>query len=84
LITPDHLRGRVAAIQRSLGAGGPQLGEFEAGIAASLIGAGPAVAVGGVLAAGTAAAVAVLMPEVPRYRLFARKASPGPARAPAD
>jgi MFS family permease len=84
LITPDHLRGRVAAIQRSLGQGGPQLGEFEAGIAAALIGVGPAVVVGGLLATGTAAAVAVVMPEVPRYRLFTRAAVGKPARAPAD
>jgi len=32
LLTPDALRGRVAAVYRTLGAGGPQLGEFEAGV----------------------------------------------------
>jgi len=32
LLTPDALRGRVAAVHRTLGAGGPQLGEFEASV----------------------------------------------------
>jgi MFS family permease len=84
LITPDHLRGRVAAIQRSLGMGGPQLGEFEAGVAASIIGAGPAVVIGGLLATATAGAIAILMPPVIRYRLYRGPGEAESAPAVAD
>lgn len=69
LLTPDDLRGRVASVHRSLGMGGPQLGEFQKGITASLIGAGPAVAIGGVATVAVAAVVAWAFPTVARYRL---------------
>ncbi|HEY8447397.1 MAG TPA: MFS transporter [Thermomicrobiales bacterium] len=68
LVTPDHLRGRVAATHSMLASGGPQLGEFEAGIAASLIGVGPSVAIGGLGTLLVALLVSVLMPEVRKYR----------------
>jgi len=86
VLTPDALRGRVAALHRTLGVGGPQLGEFEAGIVASLIGAGPAVALGGALAAVSAGVIAAKLPAVSRYRLFpsAEEASHRPTAQPAD
>lgn len=49
LRTPDALRGRMTAVNMIFFAGGPQLGEFESGVAASLIGAPLAVALGGSL-----------------------------------
>jgi hypothetical protein len=48
--------------------GGPQLGEFEAGVAARLIGAGPSVAVGGVGTLVAVAIVALVVPGIARYR----------------
>ncbi len=69
LLSPDDLRGRVAAVHRSLGMGGPQLGEFMKGISASVIGAGLAVAIGGVATVGVAAVVAWAYPSVARYRM---------------
>ena len=84
LITPDHMRGRTASIQRSFGQGSAQLGEVEAGIAASLIGAGPAVVIGGLLAAGTAGVIAVTMPGVAQYRLRPREMEAEPAPVTAD
>lgn len=69
LLTPDLLRGRVAAVHRTLAAGGPQLGEFRGGIAASLMGVGPAVALGGLLTVATAAAIARLVPGIPAFKL---------------
>ncbi|MCO5222695.1 MAG: MFS transporter [Thermomicrobiales bacterium] len=69
LLTPDDLRGRVASVHRSLGMGGPQLGEFQKGVTASVIGAGPAVAIGGLATIGVAAFVAWVFPSVTRYRL---------------
>jgi MFS family permease len=69
LLTPDELRGRVAAVQGTLGAGGPRLGEFEAGLLAAWSGAGPAVAIGGVLTVITAIVVARVVPQIPRFLL---------------
>jgi MFS family permease len=48
MVTPDRLRGRVAAAHATFAGGGPQLGEFQAGVVATVIGAPLAVAAGGV------------------------------------
>jgi MFS family permease len=68
LLTPDRLRGRVAAAHSTFAAGGPQLGDVRAGILASWTGAPVAVAIGGVAAALTALIVARLVPGIARYR----------------
>jgi hypothetical protein len=89
LLTPDALRGRVAAVNRTLAAGGPQLGEFEKGVLASFIGAGPAVAAGGIATLLTAGIVTRLVPQISAYRLSSSivsdsrsdKAQPAPATA---
>ena len=47
LLTPDRLRGRVAAAHDTFAGGGPQLGELEAGIVAAWTTAPTAVALGG-------------------------------------
>ncbi|MEZ4499858.1 MAG: MFS transporter [Thermomicrobiales bacterium] len=69
LVTPDDLRGRVAAVHRTLAVGGPQLGDFRAGVAASVIGAGPSVAIGGMATVLSAAAIAIV-PAIGRYRIL--------------
>ena len=48
LITPDHLRGRMASVMRIFFQGGPQLGEVEAGFLAKAIGGPASVVIGGV------------------------------------
>jgi MFS family permease len=48
LQTPDYIRGRMVSINQIFFAGGPQLGEIEAGIAAQLFGAPFAVISGGI------------------------------------
>ena len=48
LETPDRLRGRMIGISMLFFMGGPQLGEFESGVAAQWLGAGVAVVAGGV------------------------------------
>ncbi len=69
MLTPDALRGRMTSVNMIFFMGGPQLGELEAGIVASLfasaaLGATVAVVSGGVgtvlLAAGVAAAAPVV------------------------
>jgi len=86
IVTPDHLRGRLAAIHRTLAVGGPQLGELRSGVTASIFGAGPAVAVGGLLATAAVVAVGTLMPAVASFRLSGAIAERdrAPAKAAAD
>lgn len=47
IITPDHLRGRMASFMRIFFQGGPQLGEVEAGFLAKVIGGPATVVIGG-------------------------------------
>ncbi|MBO1359591.1 MFS transporter [Acetobacter sacchari] len=46
--TPDEMRGRVSAVNMLFIGSSNQLGEFESGMLASLVGAVPAVVIGGV------------------------------------
>lgn len=48
LETPDYIRGRMASVNMIFYVGGPQLGDFEAGALASLLGAPLSVVIGGV------------------------------------
>ncbi|PYT05536.1 MAG: MFS transporter [Acidobacteria bacterium] len=48
LVTPNHLRGRMTSVNMIFFMGGPQLGEFEAGALAALVGATLSVVIGGV------------------------------------
>lgn len=66
--TPDHLRGRVTAVNLMVVTGGPRLGDVEAGIAASLLGAPASVVVGGVACLLGTGAVAAAFPGLRSYR----------------
>jgi MFS family permease len=68
LITPDRLRGRVAAAHATFAGGGPQLGEFEAGLIASWTSAPVAVAAGGIGTVLAALAVGKWIPGIARFR----------------
>jgi MFS family permease len=48
LVTPDALRGRVTAVEMVFISASNELGAFESGVAAALIGAVPAVVLGGI------------------------------------
>ena len=67
--TPDEMRGRVAAVNLLFIGSSNQLGEFESGALAALIGAVPAVVVGGV---GTLAVAAIWMALFPGLRRLDR------------
>jgi predicted MFS family arabinose efflux permease len=56
LVTPDELRGRVNAVEMVFISASNELGAFESGVAAALIGAVPAVVVGGIVTVVIAAA----------------------------
>ena len=47
MTTPDHMRGRVFAVNALFVGTAGQLGSFQSGVTAALIGAVPAVVVGG-------------------------------------
>jgi len=68
VVTPDALRGRVAAAHATFAGGGPQLGELQAGLIASRVGAPAAVVVGGVCTLVAALAVARLVPGLRNLR----------------
>ncbi len=68
LLTPDYLRGRMTSVNMIFFMGGPQLGEVEAGVAAALLGAPLAVALGGVATLALVGAVAWRVPALRNYR----------------
>ncbi|MEK7573073.1 MAG: MFS transporter [Patescibacteria group bacterium] len=70
LETPDYIRGRMTSINMIFFIGGPQLGEFEAGILAALVGAPLSVVFGGI---GTIAAVGLLAGTIPVLRKYSGK-----------
>jgi hypothetical protein len=48
VVTPDHMRGRVASVSGLFISGSNELGEFESGVVARLIGPVGAVVFGGI------------------------------------
>lgn len=64
LLTPDELRGRMTAVNMIFFIGGPQLGEFEAGVVARAAGPRFSVASGGVACVVAAIATAVFLPSL--------------------
>lgn len=67
LLTPDELRGRMVAVGMVFFAGGPQLGELEAGVVASLVGGPLTVLLGGLACIVTVGVVAWRVGELRRY-----------------
>jgi MFS family permease len=68
LATPDSMRGRVASIAMIFWMGGPQLGEFEAGLLAALIGVQLSVVAGGVATIVFVGIMALLVPALRKYQ----------------
>lgn len=65
--TPDHLRGRTTAVNMIFFMGGPQLGNFEAGLAAAAFGAQASVVFGGLAVIGVVALTAWRFPLLRKY-----------------
>jgi MFS family permease len=68
LMTPDHIRGRMVAINMIFFMGGPQLGEVEAGITAGIFGAPISVVIGGIGTIIAALIVTYFVPQVKKYQ----------------
>lgn len=67
ITTPDYIRGRMTSVNMIFYMGGPQLGEFEAGMLAGAIGAPLSVVVGGVGTLIIVGLVALKIPVLRRY-----------------
>jgi MFS family permease len=67
LNTPDHIRGRMTAVNQIFFQGGPQLGEVESGIIASLFGVPAAIISGGIGCIVGAALIVLKWPQLRTY-----------------
>jgi len=72
LWTPDELRGRVSAVNTVFIGASNELGEFRAGSMAALIGAVPAVVIGGIGTLAVAGLWAVWFPDLRRIQHLGR------------
>jgi MFS family permease len=68
LAVPDSLRGRLSGINYLVVAGGPRLGDLEAGLVASAFSPTVSVVSGGLLCIVGAAGIGALFPALRRYR----------------
>jgi MFS family permease len=66
-VTPDSMRGRLSGIELAQVAGAPELGNFEAGVVASLTSVRASIVSGGVLTVAGTVAVALAIPALVRY-----------------
>lgn len=67
LLTPDRLRGRMVSVNMIFFMGGPQLGDFEAGVLARATSPLFSVVFGGVATVIVVAAIALRIPALRRY-----------------
>ena len=87
LLTPDRLRGRMTGVNMMFFIGGPQLGEVEAGLVASLFasaatGVTVSIVFGGLMTLLAAAVVATATPVIRDYRPHSRGVRGGVGRPP--
>jgi MFS family permease len=69
LSTPDHMRGRVSAINGIFIGSSNELGAFESGLAAHFMGLVPSVVFGGLMTLAVVSATAKLAPKLRRLQL---------------
>ena len=68
-VVPDSLRGRLGSLNGLVVAGGPGLGDLEAGVVASITTPTTSVVLGGVLCVVGVVAIAAAVPQVARWRV---------------
>lgn len=84
IVTPDHMRGRVSSVSGLFISGSNELGEFESGVVARLIGPVGAAVFGGFGTLGVTALWAWLFPDLRKAdRLDGSDLAPVPAPMPA-
>jgi MFS family permease len=81
LYSPEALRGRIASVNWIFIGSSNELGAFESGVAASLLGTVPAVALGGVVTLLVVAATSILAPQLRNMELDPKYVPPMPELA---
>jgi MFS family permease len=69
LFSPEHLRGRIAAVSMIFIGSSNEIGALESGVAASLVGTMPSVVAGGIATLMVVATAAVMAPKLRRLSL---------------
>lgn len=64
LTSPDHMRGRISAVNSIFIGSSNELGEFESGVAAKFLGVMPAAVFGGVMCIATTGLIAWVYPKL--------------------
>ena len=64
LTSPDHMRGKISAVNSIFIGSSNEIGEFESGIAAKILGPVPAVYFGGVICLLTVGLVSAVSPKL--------------------
>ncbi|WP_446666212.1 MFS transporter [Flexivirga sp. B27] len=77
--TPDRFRGRLSALEQVVGIGGPNLGNFRAGAVGNVIGAGPAMSLGGMTSILAVLGILSTGREMGTYTLATEDSEPGSA-----
>lgn len=73
IMSPEHLRGRISAVSSIFIGASNEVGEFESGMAAKLLGTVPSVWLGGVVTLGVVAVAGVAAPRLRKLNLAAMK-----------
>lgn len=76
LTSPDHMRGKISAVNSIFIGSSNEIGEFESGIAAKILGPVPAVYFGGCICLLTVAVVAAVSPRLRQLDLQRLKTDP--------
>jgi MFS family permease len=82
-VTPDELRGRISGVELAVYAGGPVVGDIEAGVVGGLVGVPFAIVSGGLACVAAAGVFATRVKSFARYVSPAAAPTPTPAPAPA-
>jgi MFS family permease len=79
--SPEAMRGRIASVNHVFVGASNELGAFESGVAATILGIVPSVLAGGFVTLGVVVVVGLLMPELRRLDL-GRRLVEGPGAQP--
>lgn len=79
LMSPEHMRGRVASVSWVFISSSNELGAFESGVAAKCLGTVRSVWMGGIVTLGVVAGAALLLPELRRLDLRKHEQEVNPA-----
>jgi MFS family permease len=84
LLTPDSMRGRVTAVSVIFIGSSNELGEFESGMMASMLGLVPSVVFGGFMTLVTVGVVSVIWPELSQLGSLEHLQPPEPNESEVD